>query len=134
MSRFQQLSAAALVAELRRYADDVQSEGRTHAPECMREAARRIETGTLCSDGPTDDELLTELRSFGPALIMRGLFASIGAAGVAFTTEESGADNFEQTWNELAPEAREGWARIARLVAMCPNLFADTAERVGVLQ
>lgn len=32
-----------LAAKLRRYADDIESEGRTHAPRVMREAASELE-------------------------------------------------------------------------------------------
>jgi hypothetical protein len=133
---FQRLSAATLIAELRRYADDIQSEGRTNAPECMREAARRlenIEAFTADAGGePTESELLEQLRTHAPALIVRGLFASSGAVGVAFA--DTAADTFEQRWDELLPEARSGWARLARLIAMCPQLFADVSASVGELQ
>lgn len=39
------LSVLELVEKLRWFADDVESEGRTHLPAVLREAAKRLERG-----------------------------------------------------------------------------------------
>lgn len=142
MSAVERLSSAQLISELRREADDIQKAGLRTAALVMREAARRLENvetegqrlAKLDGSEPTDSELLEHLRTHAPALIVRGLFASSGAIGVAFDAKAESTDTFEQRWDELGNAAREGWARLARLIAMCPQLFADTSNRIGVLQ
>ncbi len=52
------------------------------------------------------------------AVLLRGIFSAAGTSTVAFTA--AGVDTFDGRFDELHPEAREGWERVARLLEQTP--------------
>ncbi len=60
------------------------------------------------------------------AMILRGLLASAGFVRVKLKPEAP-SDDFAGPWLALPEASREAWERLARLVAMCPQLSSDVA-------